>query len=72
MSKDQSGMMALLKEVADSPRRDNSAYHEAMAQARLAFEAAEKALGGPVRLKMKTKKTRRGKYKVKWTFKRAK
>lgn len=71
MSNDESQMMALLKAVADSPRRDNSAYHKAMTEARLAFESAERALGGPVEVKIKTKLKRSGKYIVKWTFERA-
>jgi len=41
-----------------------------MAEARQAFEKAEAALGGPVRLKTKTKLKRNGDYVVKWTFKR--
>jgi hypothetical protein len=60
---------ALLKVMADSPRRDNTAYHTAMAQARQAFEEAEAALGGPVQVKTKVKTKRGGKYVVKWTFK---
>jgi hypothetical protein len=65
-------MMAILKAMADSPKRDNSAYHQAMAEARQAFENAEAALGGPVRVKTKTKQKRSGEYVVKWTFKRDK
>ncbi|WP_160009056.1 hypothetical protein [Rhizobium sp. 18055] len=61
--------IALLKAVADSPKRDNSAYHRAMAEARQAFEDAEIALGGPVRLKTRIKQKRNGDYVVKWTFK---
>ena len=63
---------ALARAVADSPKRDNSAYHKAMAEARQAFEAAEAALGGPVQVKAKTKIKRSGVYVVKWTFKRVK
>jgi hypothetical protein len=63
---------ALVQAVADSPKRDNSAYHKAMAEARQAFEAAEAALAGPVQVKTKTKMKRSGEYVVKWTFKRAK
>ncbi|MBB3966537.1 hypothetical protein [Rhizobium metallidurans] len=64
--------LTLLKQIADSPRRDNSAYHDAMAQARQAFEAAEAAIGGPVRVKTRIKTKRNGDYVVKWTFKPAK
>jgi hypothetical protein len=77
MGDDKPGMMgpdtiALLKAVADSPKRDNSAYHLAMAQARQAFEEAETALRGPVRLKTRIRKKRNGDYVVKWIFKPAK
>jgi hypothetical protein len=63
---------AIAKAVADTPRRDNTAYHEAMAQARRAFEEAQAAFGEQsVQLKMKTKIKRNGDHVVKWTFKRA-
>ncbi len=65
-------MHALIKAVAEGPRRDNSAYHRAIAEARRAFEAAEEALGGPVRFKTKTKIKSGGEFAVKWTFRRAK
>lgn len=70
MAEDKPDTIALLKAIAESPKRDNSAYHSAMAEARQAFENAQIALGGPVRLKTKTKKKRSGEYVVKWTFKR--
>jgi hypothetical protein len=72
MSNDTPDMIAILKAMADSPKRDNSAYHQAMAEARQAFESAEAALGGPVRVKTKTKTKRNGEFSVKWTFKRVK
>lgn len=72
MDDDGPEMIALLKAMAESPKRDNSAYHTAMAQARHAFESAELTLGGPVEVKMKSKVNRSGDYVVKWTFKRAK
>lgn len=62
---------AIVKAVADAPRRDNSAYHEAMAEARAAFERAEAELGGPVTVRIKTKTKSSGKYVVKWVFERA-
>jgi hypothetical protein len=65
-------MIALLKAMTESPRRDNSAYHKAIAEARQAFEGAERALAGPVRVKTKTKTKRNGDIVVKWVFKRAK
>ncbi|MCK8779170.1 hypothetical protein M0654_04145 [Rhizobium sp. NTR19] len=64
-------MSAVLKAVADSPKRENSTYHKAMADARQIFAEAEEALGGPVTFKIKTKTKRNGKHIVKWTFKRA-
>lgn len=62
---------ALIKAVADTPRRDNSAYHQALAEAREMFDQAEAALGGPVKMKTKTKLKPNGKYVVKWVFERA-
>jgi hypothetical protein len=63
-------MTALVKAVADSPRRDNSVYHKAMAEAREAFAKAESELGGPVEVRTKGKLKRNGDYVVKWTFRR--
>jgi hypothetical protein len=62
---------ALIKAVAESPRRDNSAYHQAMAEAREMFSQAEAAIGGPVVVKSKAKMKTSGKYVVKWTFEKA-
>ncbi|WP_455269956.1 hypothetical protein [Rhizobium herbae] len=70
MAEDKLDTIALLKAIADSPKRDNSAYHRAMAEARQAFEDAEIALGRPVRVRTKTKMKRNGEFTVKWTFKR--
>lgn len=70
MAEDKLDTIALMRAIADSPKRDNSIYHQAMAQARQAFEDAEVELGGPVEVKMKTKRKRSGAYSVKWTFKR--
>lgn len=70
MAKDNSEMTALFNAVAQSPKRDNSVYHRAMAEARQAFETAELALGGALRVQTKTKMKRNGDYVVKWTFKR--
>jgi len=69
MPEDKIDTIALLRAMADSPKRDNSAYHQAMAQARQAFEDAEAELGGPVQVKMKSKRKGSGAYVVKWTFK---
>ncbi|QRM54355.1 hypothetical protein [Sinorhizobium sp. BG8] len=70
MADDKVDTIAILKALAESPKRDNSAYHRAIAEARQAFEDAELALGGPVRVRTKTKLKRSGEYTVKWTFKR--
>ncbi len=70
MAEDKLDTIALLKAIAESPKRDNSAHHQAIAEARQAFEEAEIALGGPVEVRTKTKMKRNGDYIVKWTFKR--
>jgi len=70
MAQDKLDTIALLKAIADSPKRDNSAYHQAMAGVRRAFEEAEIALGGPVRVRTKAKRKRNGEYSFKLTFKR--
>ncbi|WP_117191831.1 hypothetical protein [Rhizobium terrae] len=67
---DKPDMAAVLRAVAESPKRDNSAYHKAMADARLAFENAEAVLGGPVAVRTKAKLKKSGKYVVKWVFER--
>ncbi|TDK39367.1 hypothetical protein E2F50_04395 [Rhizobium deserti] len=72
MAGDKGDMDALVKAVAESPKRDNSAYHKAMAEARQAFEDAEKILGAPVQVHTKMKTKRNGDYVVKWTFKSCK
>lgn len=69
---DKPDMTAIAKAVAETPRRDNSAYHEAMARARQAFEDAERTLGGAVKFRTKTKLKKNGKYVVKWVFEREK
>ena len=71
MANHKPDMAAVLKAVAESPKRDNSAYHKAMAEAREAFEQAEALLGGSVDVRTKTKVKRNGEYVVKWTFKPA-
>ena len=69
--KSTDGLDPLVKAVVDMPRRDNSVYHQAMAEARQAFADAEAALGGPIKMKAKAKLKRDGRYVVKWTFERA-
>lgn len=70
MASNDEEMIALIKAMADSPKRDNSAFHKAMAEARQAFAHAEQELGGPVKVKTSTKRKPNGNYVVKWTFKR--
>ena len=59
---------AIYDAVVRAPRRDNSSYHKAISEARVAFKDAETWLGGPVRVKTKTKTKGNRKYVVKWTF----
>lgn len=63
-------MTALVKAVAETPKRDNAAYHQAIAEARAAFDAAEATLGGPVTVTTRAKVKRNGDYVVKWVFRR--
>jgi hypothetical protein len=70
MISDKRDLDALIKAVADTPRRDNSSYHQAMAEAREMFDQAEAALGGPVTVRTKSKLKPNGKYVVKWVFTR--
>jgi hypothetical protein len=72
MSEEKPELAAILKAVAESPKRDNSAYHQAMAEARRAFEDAQASLGAHVEVRTKTKIKHNGDHVVKWTFKRAK
>lgn len=71
MAQQKPDMDAVLRAVADVPKRDNSSYHQAMAAARKGFEEAETALGGAVTVKTKMKRKRNGDYVVKMTFKPA-
>lgn len=70
MTDDKLDMIAIAQQVAEAPRRDNSTYLRAIAEARQAFQDAESALGGPVSVRIKTKLKRSGAYVVKWTFER--
>lgn len=71
MNANDKDMIALIQAMAYAPKRDNSAYHKAMAEARQAFEQAEQTLGGPVRVKTVTKRKTNGNFVVKWIFKPA-
>lgn len=54
--------------LRDMPRRDNTAYHKAMKEAREAFAAAEVALGGPVKISSEVSLNDRGDYIMTMTF----
>ncbi len=71
MTANDEDMIALIQAMAATPKRDNSAYHKAMAEARQAFGEAEQTLGGPVRVKTVTKRKGNGNFVVKWIFKPA-
>ena len=71
MTDAKSEINALIKAVADMPKRDNTDYHRAINEARQAFEDAETVLGCPVRVKMKTRIRRNGEYVLKWVFRPA-
>ena len=64
-------MAAVMKAVAESPKRDNSAYHKAMADAREAFQNAEAELGGVVSGTPQAQRKRTGHYVGKGVFERA-
>lgn len=68
MAEQRVRMNAIYDAVARSPKRDNSSYHKAISEARIAFKDAETWLGGPVRVKTKIKTKGNRKYVVKWTF----
>ena len=68
MRKSRSDMDAIIREIANEPKRDNSAYLMAVAQARDAVARAEAHFGAPVKVKTKTKAKANGKFVVKMTF----
>ncbi|MDO6967084.1 hypothetical protein [Rhizobium alvei] len=68
MEKNDKDLTALIKALANDPKRDNSLYHRAVAEARRAFAEAEAHIQGPVALKTKIRK-RKDKVTIKWTFK---
>ena len=68
MRKSRSEMDAIIQEIANEPKRDNSAYLMAIAQARDAVARAEAHFGAPVKVKTKTKAKANGKFVVKMTF----
>lgn len=62
--------MALMKLVVETPRRDNTEYHHAIAEFRRAFAEADAALGPGVQVRTKGKWKQNGNYVLKMTFKR--
>lgn len=62
--------MALMKLVAETPKRDNTEYHHAIAQFRRAFAEADAALGPEVEVRTKGKWKHNGNYVLKMTFRK--
>jgi hypothetical protein len=61
-------MDAIVREIANEPRRDNRSYLMAVAKARDAVAQAEAHFGAPVKVTTKTKAKASGKFVVKLTF----
>lgn len=64
-------MDAIIRQIADEPKRDNRWYLTAVAKARDAVAQAEAHFGAPVKVTAKTKTKANGKFVVKLTFERA-
>jgi len=71
LRKSRSEMDALISAIVNEPKRDNSAYLAAVAQARDAIAKAEAHFGVPVKVTTKTKAKANGKFVVKLIFERA-
>lgn len=69
MDDDEEGMKALMKLAVETPKRDNTEYHHAIAAFRRAFAEADAALGPELRVRTKGKWKRNGDYVLKMTFK---
>jgi hypothetical protein len=63
-------MDALVKSVVETPKRDNTDYHHAIAEVRRAFAEADAALGPDIEIRTKRKWKRSGDYVVKLTFRK--
>lgn len=70
MDDEKEGITALMKSVIEAPKRDNSAYHQAIAEVRRAFAEADAAFGDDVLVTTKRKWKRSGDCVVKMTFKK--
>ena len=64
------GVTALVKSALEAPKRDNTAYHRAIAEVRRAFAEIDAALGPEVLVTTKRKWKRNGDYVVKTTFRK--
>jgi len=64
-------MDALINDIVNEPKRDNSAYLAAIAEARDAIAKAEAHFGVPVKVTTKTKAKANGKFVVKLIFEKA-
>lgn len=62
-------MDQLAEALAQLPKRDNSLYHEAIAEARRAFAEAQAHFGGPVSMKVRQKVKKNGTFVVRFSFK---
>jgi hypothetical protein len=63
-------LTALMKSVIETPKRDNTDYHHAIAEVRRAFAEADATLGPDLRVRTKRKWKRNGDYVVKLTFRK--
>lgn len=71
LSKSHDEMDAIIREIANEPKRDNRSYLAAVAKARDAVAQAEAHFDAPVKVTTKTKVKASGKFVVKLTFERA-
>ncbi|WP_314085538.1 hypothetical protein [Shinella sp. M31] len=71
MRKSRSEMDALISDIVNEPKRDNSAYLAAIAEARDAIAKAEAHFGVPVKMTTKSKAKANGKFVVKLIFEKA-
>ncbi|MGJ7038350.1 hypothetical protein J2Y63_001605 [Shinella sp. BE166] len=69
MDEEKEGVTALMKSAIEAPKRDNTDYHNAIAEVRRAFAEADEALGPEMLVSTKRKWKRNGNYVVKVTFK---
>lgn len=65
----EDGIAALMKLAVETPKRDNTDYHQAIAEFRRAFAEAEATLGPEIQVRTKGKWKQNGNYVLKMTFK---